>query len=132
VCAATEAGVSGAVAAAATAGVGWPQLLTTLIEGRSLDSSSAAWAMREVMAGDASPAQVAAFVVALRAKGETAEEVAALAAVMIEFAARVELGGLRAVDTCGTGGGVPSFNLSTASAFVACGAGVRIAKHGNR
>ncbi len=88
--------------------------------------------MAEVMAGDASPAQLAGFLVALRAKGETAAEVAGLVETMLERAATVEVPG-RVVDTCGTGGdGAGTVNLSTMAALVVAGAGVGVVKHGNR
>lgn len=110
----------------------WPLLLTALLAGESLSSSDTSWAMREVMNGDASPAQVAAFVVALRAKGETAEEVAGLVEVMLAEAPLVQVEG-RVVDTCGTGGDRSgTVNLSTMAALVVAGAGVPVAKHGNR
>jgi anthranilate phosphoribosyltransferase len=88
--------------------------------------------MGEVMAGDASPAQVAGFAVALRAKGETAAEVAGLVEVMLAEAAPVTVAG-RVVDTCGTGGDRSNtVNLSTMAALVVAGAGVPVVKHGNR
>ncbi len=88
--------------------------------------------MSEVMAGEASPAQLAAFVVALRAKGETPEEVAGLVEVMLREAAEVAVPG-RVVDTCGTGGDRShTVNLSTMAALVVAGAGVPVVKHGNR
>src|SRR3989442_1763503 len=88
--------------------------------------------MRGVMTGEAPPAQVAAFVVALRAKGETAAEVAGLAGVMLELAPAVETPG-PVVDTCGTGGDrAGTINVSTIAAIVAAGAGAVVAKHGNR
>jgi anthranilate phosphoribosyltransferase len=110
----------------------WPSLLTALLSGASLSSADTAWAMREVMRGDATPAQVAAFVVALRAKGETPEEVAGLVEVMLAEALPVHVEG-RVVDTCGTGGDRSgTVNLSTMAALVVAGAGVPVAKHGNR
>lgn len=88
--------------------------------------------MGEVMGGEASPAQLAAFVVALRAKGETPEEIAGLVQVMLREAATVEVPG-RVVDTCGTGGDRShTVNLSTMAALVVAGAGVPVVKHGNR
>ena len=110
----------------------WSALLTSLLTGRSLDTADTAWAMREVMRGDASPAQVAAFVVALRAKGETAAEVAGLVEVMLEQALPVQVVG-RVVDTCGTGGDRSNtVNISTMAALVVAGTGTPVCKHGNR
>ncbi|MBW3640541.1 MAG: anthranilate phosphoribosyltransferase [Actinobacteria bacterium] len=110
----------------------WPGVLGALLRGQSLTSVDTAWVMGEVMAGDASPAQVAGFAVALRAKGETAAEVAGLVEVMLAEAAPVSVAG-RVVDTCGTGGDRSnSVNLSTMAALVVAGAGVPVVKHGNR
>lgn len=110
----------------------WPDLLATLLAGMSLDSQDTAWAMREVMSGDATPVQLAGFLVALRAKGETAQELAGLVEVMLERAPRVQTSS-RVVDTCGTGGDRAStVNLSTMAALVVAGAGVPVVKHGNR
>jgi len=90
--------------------------------------------MKEIMSGQATPAQIGAFLVALKKKGETVEEVTALARVMIEFSRRIhpKVSDFL-VDTCGTGGDrVKTFNVSTTSAFVVAAAGVPVAKHGNR
>src|SRR5207244_6091218 len=84
------------------------------------------------MAGDASEAQTAAFLIALRTKGETVEELVGLARTMRELAVRVEVDRDDMPDTAGTGGGRPTFNVSTTAAFVAAGAGCVVAKHGNR
>ncbi|MGH2761806.1 MAG: anthranilate phosphoribosyltransferase [Thermoleophilaceae bacterium] len=99
--------------------------------GADLSADEAARVLREVMEGGASEAQTAAFLIALRTKGETVQEIAGLAATMRALALQVEAGdGL--VDTAGTGGGRPTFNVSTTAAFIAAGAGCRMAKHGNR
>jgi len=105
--------------------------IATIVGGGSLDESMATGVMREIMAGEATPAQVAAFMVGLRMKGETPDEIAGLATAMRERAVRID--SAAELDTCGTGGdGSHSFNISTAAAFVAAAAGVRVAKHGNR
>jgi anthranilate phosphoribosyltransferase len=110
----------------------WPRAIGSLLAGSSLDEAGAAAAMTEIMEGAATPAQIAGFVVALRAKGETSEEVAGLVRAMRGYAARVEVPG-EVVDTCGTGGDrTGTFNVSTAAAFVCAGAGAKVAKHGNR
>ena len=117
--------------ASATAG-SWPSLLAALLRGEDLSADDTAWVMAEVMAGDASPVQVAGFAVALRAKGETPAEVAGLVASMLAAAAPVSVEG-RVVDTCGTGGDRSNtVNLSTMAALVVAGAGVPVVKHGNR
>lgn len=101
--------------------------------GKHLTEDEAAAAMREMVSGEASPALAAALLTALKIKGEQAEEVAGFARGMREHAERISPRCERLVDTCGTGGGtVPTFNISTAAAFVVAGAGVSVAKHGNR
>jgi anthranilate phosphoribosyltransferase len=108
------------------------EMIVRVVEGRSLRETEAAAAMIDVVEGLATPAQIAAFVVGLRMKGETAEEVAGLARIMRRYATRVEAGG-DVVDIVGTGGdGAHTFNISTISAFVVAAAGARVAKHGNR
>ena len=110
----------------------WPALLTRLLAREDLTAADTAWAMREVMTGEATPAQVAALAVALRAKGEAPAEVAGLAATMLEQATPVQLP-LACVDIVGTGGdGSHTFNISTCSMFVAAAAGARVSKHGGR
>ena len=103
-----------------------------LVSNESLNFDQATQAMEEIMSGTATPAQFGAFVVALRMKGETVDEIAGMASVMRDKATPVSVGG-DVVDTCGTGGdNSSSFNISTAAAFVAAGAGLKVAKHGNR
>lgn len=112
--------------------VTWSDLLTTLVEGRDLDEAQTAWAMDEIMSGSASPARVAAFLTALRAKGETVAELTALADTMLAHALRFEVPG-RAVDIVGTGGDrAHTVNVSTMASVVVAGTGVRVVKHGNR
>jgi len=101
-------------------------------EERDLSEVEASEVMHEIFSGEVTPAQLAAFLVALRMKGETVEEVAGMARVMRERALHVKVAG-PLVDTCGTGGDSRgTFNVSTTAAFVAAGAGARVAKHGNR
>ncbi|MGD0015469.1 MAG: anthranilate phosphoribosyltransferase [Bryobacteraceae bacterium] len=103
--------------------------------GEHLDASQAEQAMAVILGGGASTAQIAAFLVALRMKGETAGELLGFARAMRAVASRVVLdeGGGPLLDTCGTGGdGLGTFNISTVAAFIVAGAGVRVAKHGNR
>ena len=108
------------------------EAIAALVEGRSLTSDQAGRAMSEIMSGEATPAQIGAFVTALRVKGETLDEIAGMARVMREKSLRVEVEG-PVVDTCGTGGDSSgAFNISTTVGLVAAGAGVRVAKHGNR
>jgi anthranilate phosphoribosyltransferase len=96
-----------------------------------LESSEASRVLTEIVDGNASEAQAAAFLIALRTKGETVGEIAGLAAVLRERSVKVDAGD-DLVDTAGTGGGRPTFNVSTTAAFIAAGAGCRVAKHGNR
>ena len=108
------------------------EAIDNLVSGRSLTFEQAAGIMDEIMSGKATPAQFGAFVTALRIKGETVDEIAGLASVMRAKATPV-LTTPPVVDTCGTGGDSSySFNISTASAFIAAGAGLKVAKHGNR
>ena len=111
----------------------WPPVLARLLARQDLEAHEAEAAMSAILEGSATPAQIAGFVVALRAKGETAAEIAALARTMLAFAERVEVSVAPLVDTCGTGGDRSgSINVSTVAAFVAAGAGAKVAKHGNR
>jgi anthranilate phosphoribosyltransferase len=106
--------------------------VAALIERRDLPEDAAAACMVEIAEGAATPAQTAAWLLALRMKGETAEEMTGLLRVMRERAARVDAGA-PLLDTCGTGGDASSsFNVSTCAALIAAGAGARVAKHGNR
>jgi anthranilate phosphoribosyltransferase len=107
------------------------EAIERLANGRDLATDEASRVLREVMEGRASEAETAGLLVALRTKGETVHEIAGLAATMRALALRVEAGD-DLVDTAGTGGGRPTFNVSTTAAFVAAGAGCRVAKHGNR
>ncbi|MFD7665822.1 anthranilate phosphoribosyltransferase [Streptomyces sp. NPDC059788] len=110
----------------------WPALLNALLERRDLTEADTAWAMGQVMTGDAGPARLAALLVALRAKGETAEEIAGLAGALAAHGVPLRVPG-PALDIVGTGGdGSDSVNISTMSAVVAAGAGARVVKHGNR
>lgn len=114
---------------------GWSVLLSALLRGETLSANDTAWAMTEIMTGNATGAQIAGFAVALRAKGETPDEVAGLVEVMLANAVRVRFGaGLAdAVDVVGTGGdGAHTVNISTMAAIVVAGAGVPVVKHGNR
>ena len=107
--------------------------IRAVIDRHDLDGQQMTAVMQSIMTGECTPAQVGGFLVGLRMKGETVEEIAAAASVMRRLATQVEVGKSHLVDTCGTGGDASgTFNISTASALVAAGAGVRVAKHGNR
>ena len=107
--------------------------IRTIVEGHDLSFDAMQEVMTIIMSGDATPAQIAGFLIGLRMKGETIDEIAAAATVMRSFAAHVEVSSSPLIDTCGTGGdGIGTFNISTAAAFVTAAAGGRIAKHGNR
>ncbi len=112
----------------------YPKLLQALMSGQDIEFDIMETFMRALMSGELLPEQIAGFLVALRIKGETVEEIAAAAKVMREFATAVKVNDNKAlVDTCGTGGdGAKTFNISTCSALVASAAGAKIAKHGNR
>ncbi len=110
------------------------ECIPSLLEDRHLTTEEAKSAMREIMSGEATPAQVAAFLIALKKKRETVEEVTALAETMREFSRRIhpKVDGYL-LDTCGTGGDLTkTFNVSTTCAFVIAAAGIPVAKHGNR
>jgi anthranilate phosphoribosyltransferase len=109
----------------------WPDVLGTLMAGDDLERQDAAAAMSEIMAGRSTQSQTAAFIVALRTKGESSAEMAGMVDAMMDAAVTADIDDV--VDIVGTGGdGYGTFNISTTAAFVAAGAGVRVAKHGNR
>ena len=113
-------------------GHSWPEVLTRLVHGHDLESAETAWAMGEILAGQATNAQVAGFAVALRAKGETVDEIERLVASMYAHAQPLSVPG-RLVDIVGTGGDRSrTVNISTMSAVVMAGAGALVVKHGNR
>ncbi len=108
------------------------EAISSVVSGHHLSAEEATQVMEEIMTGEATPAQFGAFVTALRLKGETPDEIAGMARVMREKALRVQSDG-DLVDTCGTGGdGSHTINVSTIAAFVTAGAGLKVAKHGNR
>ncbi|MFD9463212.1 anthranilate phosphoribosyltransferase [Streptomyces sp. NPDC060027] len=110
----------------------WPQVLNGLLEGRDQSADDTAWAMDRIMRGEATDAQIAGFVVALRAKGETVQEISGLVRAMYEHANVIEVPG-RTVDIVGTGGdGAKTVNISTMSSIVVAGTGAKVVKHGNR
>ena len=112
------------------------QILTEAIErlavGDDLGADEASRVLHEVMEGRASEPETAAFLIAMRTKGETVAEIAGLARTMRDLSTKVKVGGDDLLDTAGTGGGRPTFNVSTTAALIAAGAGCRVAKHGNR
>ncbi len=108
------------------------QAISLLIEQQDLNAEQMRQCMKTIMTGGATDAQIAGFLVALRLKGETVDEITAAAQVMRELSAKVDVGG-KTLDTCGTGGdGAGIFNVSTAVSFIAAAAGIKVAKHGNR
>ena len=110
----------------------WPALIRALIGGQALTSEQTTWAMNEIMEGAATDAQIAGFGVALRAKGETAQEMSGLAASMLKHATPITIAG-PVTDLVGSGGdGAHTVNVSTMGTIVAAAAGVRMVKHGNR
>ena len=109
------------------------EAIANIVEGKHLSRVEAENTMQEIMEGDATDSQIAALITALRMKGETVDEISGFAAVMRDKATQVPCKRNVVVDTCGTGGdGSLSFNISTVAAFVAAGAGICVAKHGNR
>jgi anthranilate phosphoribosyltransferase len=109
------------------------EAIQALITKKDLTYEEAYFVMGEIMSGEATPAQIGAFLTALHIKGETSEEIAGLASVMRNKATHVNLGNIKVIDIVGTGGdGSNSINVSTAAALVAAGAGLKVAKHGNR
>src|SRR5258708_3123726 len=107
--------------------------LVKLASAQALTADEAASAMGEIMDGTATPAQIAAFLTALKMKGETVEEITGCARAMRQRSVKIDPGPGVVLDTCGTGGdGLGTFNISTVSAFVVAACGVRVAKHGNR
>lgn len=128
----SEAAPPGRTASTAPGQVDWPTVLGSLLGGQDLDAATTEAALAEIMAGQASDAHIAGFLVALRAKGETADELAGMARTMRAFAEPAPIAG-PLVDTCGTGGSRSNtFNVSTVAAVIAAAAGARVAKHGNR
>ena len=110
----------------------WPGVLTGLLAGRDLEAEETAWAMNRILSGEATAVQIAGFAVALRAKGETVEELQGLVQAMYAHATPLSVSG-RLLDVVGTGGDRSfSVNISTMAAIVAAGAGARVVKHGNR
>ncbi|MER5202967.1 anthranilate phosphoribosyltransferase [Streptomyces sp. NPDC002825] len=115
-----------------SAGRSWPVLLNGLLDGHDLTADDTAWAMDLIMSGEATDAQIAGFMVALRAKGETVQEIAGLVRTMYEHANVIEVPG-RTVDIVGTGGdGAKTVNISTMASIVVAGTGAKVVKHGNR
>lgn len=109
------------------------QAIARAIEAQNLSADEMNQVMQQIMTGETTDAQIAAFLVALRLKGETVDEIVGAARVMRQLSTRVEVSAEHLVDTCGTGGdGSSLFNVSTASAIVAAACGARVAKHGNR
>ena len=109
------------------------EAIAIVIEGNDLSQAEAASALELIMSGECTPAQIAGLLVALRMKGETVDEITGFASTMREFSTKVTTDKYPLVDTCGTGGDASgSFNISTTAAFVVAGAGLAVAKHGNR
>lgn len=120
------------MSAAAGAVPSWSGLITSLLAGQDVARDEAAWAMEQVMTAEATPVQLAGFLVALRAKGETVDEISGLVDTMLRHAVRIDVPG-PSVDVVGTGGDRRhTVNISTTAALVTAGAGRRVVKHGNR
>ncbi|MFF8829067.1 anthranilate phosphoribosyltransferase [Streptomyces sp. NPDC015131] len=114
------------------AGRSWPGVLNALLEGRDQSADATAWAMDRIMRGEATDAQIAGFAVALRAKGETVDEITGLVRAMYAHANLIDVPG-PSVDLVGTGGdGAKTVNISTMAAIVVAGTGAKVVKHGNR
>ncbi|MDQ1537632.1 MAG: anthranilate phosphoribosyltransferase [Actinomycetota bacterium] len=110
----------------------WPAIFTALLARQNLGATESTWAMDQIMSGEASSVQVAGFLMALRAKGETVDEMRGLADTMLAHATRVDVGGTT-LDVVGTGGDrAQTVNISTMAALVSAASGVRVVKHGNR
>ena len=110
----------------------WPSVLSGLVAGEDQSAEVTSWAMEQILGGNATPAQLTAFVIGLRAKGETVAEMTGLVDAMLSFATPIEIGG-HAVDVVGSGGDrANTVNISTMAAIVAAGADARVVKHGNR
>jgi anthranilate phosphoribosyltransferase len=110
----------------------WPSIYLALLSGKDLGARESGWAMDQIMSGEASPEQIAAFLMALRAKGESVQEMRGLADMMLAHASRIEVAGTT-LDIVGTGGDrAHTVNISTMAALVAAASGVRVVKHGNR
>ena len=109
------------------------ETIQKVVDGQDLTERETVDTMNEIMGGEATPAQVASFITALRIKGETIEEITGAARVMREKSTKIHTKHPFVIDTCGTGGdGAHTFNISTTAAFVVAGAGIPVAKHGNR
>jgi len=109
------------------------QAIQHILDGKDLESSQMQQVMHAVMSGECTPAQIAGFLIGLRMKGESVEEITAAAEVMRDLSNKVNVSKEHLIDTCGTGGdSANTFNISTTSAFAAAAAGARVAKHGNR
>ncbi len=119
-------------ATAQAAGNTWPRLIGALIAGTDLSAGNTGWAMNSIMSGEATPAQVAGFLVALRSKGETVDELTGLVEAMITNASPIGISGEK-LDIVGTGGDQQNtVNISTMAALICAGAGAKVVKHGNR